>query len=118
MTPDEDALLLLRVVQRHVGSLLGTLNTSDFAEEDWGFLAQQRVLMPFSFYISSPFRGLRQERDAAKRAVVENNHGYEASPDPVIETCLKDVAPRDVYRCPFTSARHPDPSTLGVNPPR
>ncbi|TVS08082.1 MAG: DUF4062 domain-containing protein, partial [Cyanobium sp. PLM2.Bin73] len=57
--------------------------------------------MPLSFYISSPFRGLQQERAAAKRAVVDNNHAYkdsyEASPDPVIETCLKDVAHSDVY---------------------
>jgi hypothetical protein len=43
MSPAEDALLLLRVVQRHLGSLRGTVNNPDFADEDWGFLAQQCV---------------------------------------------------------------------------
>jgi HEPN domain-containing protein len=43
MVPAEDALLLLRLVERHLGSLRGTLDASDFADEDWGFLAQQTL---------------------------------------------------------------------------
>ena len=43
MSPAEDALLLLRVVARHLGSLRSTANNADFADEDWGFLAQQCV---------------------------------------------------------------------------
>lgn len=41
MTPAEDARLLLRLVERHLGSLRGTLDSQSFADEDWGFLAQQ-----------------------------------------------------------------------------
>jgi hypothetical protein len=41
MSPAEDALLLLRLAERHLGSLRGTLDPGKFAEEDWGFLAQQ-----------------------------------------------------------------------------
>jgi len=40
MSPAEDALLLLRLAERHLGSLRGTLDPGSFAEEDWGFLAQ------------------------------------------------------------------------------
>lgn len=43
MTPAEDARLLLRLVERHLGSLRGTLNPAVFADEDWGFLAQQTL---------------------------------------------------------------------------
>jgi HEPN domain-containing protein len=43
MSPAEDALLLLRLAERHLGSLRGTLNPATFAEEDWGFLAQQTL---------------------------------------------------------------------------
>jgi len=43
MSPAEDALLLLRLAERHLGSLRGTLDPATFAEEDWGFLAQQTL---------------------------------------------------------------------------
>ena len=43
MSPAEDALLLLRLAARHLGSLRGTLDPATFAEEDWGFLAQQTL---------------------------------------------------------------------------
>ncbi|QPN62597.1 HEPN domain-containing protein [Synechococcus sp. CBW1004] len=43
MAPAEDALLLLRLVERHLGSLRGTLDAEVFADEDWGFLAQQTL---------------------------------------------------------------------------
>lgn len=43
MSPAEDCLLLLRLVERHPGSLKGTLDPAIFADEDWGFLAQQSL---------------------------------------------------------------------------
>jgi HEPN domain-containing protein len=43
MTPAEDARLLLRLVERHLGSLRGSLASESFADEDWGFLAQQTL---------------------------------------------------------------------------
>ena len=43
MSPAEDALLLLRLAERHLGSLKGTLDPATFADEDWGFLAQQTL---------------------------------------------------------------------------
>jgi HEPN domain-containing protein len=43
MTPAEDARLLLRLVERHLGSLRGSLDSESFADEDWGFLAQQTL---------------------------------------------------------------------------
>jgi HEPN domain-containing protein len=43
MSPAEDTLLLLRLVERHLGSLRGTLDPAVFADEDWGFLAQQSL---------------------------------------------------------------------------
>ena len=43
MSPAEDALLLLRLVERHLRSLRGTLDLATLADEDWGFLAQQTV---------------------------------------------------------------------------
>jgi hypothetical protein len=43
MSPAEDCLLLLRLVERHLGSLKGTLDPAIFADEDWGFLAQQSL---------------------------------------------------------------------------
>jgi len=43
MSPAEDALLLLRLAGRHLGSLRGTLDPGTIAEEDWGFLAQQTL---------------------------------------------------------------------------
>ena len=57
--------------------------------------------LPLSFYISSPLRGLRQARAAVKQAVVENHHAYkdsyEASNEPIIASCLADVAGSDIY---------------------
>ncbi|MFS6819775.1 HEPN domain-containing protein [Synechococcus lacustris Tous-12m] len=43
MSPTEDALLLMRLVERHLGSLRGCLDQGTFADEDWGFLAQQTL---------------------------------------------------------------------------
>jgi hypothetical protein len=37
MSPAEDCLLLLRLVERHLGSLKGTLDPAVFADEDLGF---------------------------------------------------------------------------------
>ena len=42
MPPSEDALLLLRIVERHLRSLNFGLN-DQFPAEDWGFTAQQAV---------------------------------------------------------------------------
>ena len=46
MTPAEDARLLLRLVECHLGSLRGTLDRAVFVDEDWGFLAQQTLEKP------------------------------------------------------------------------
>jgi len=43
MSPAEDALLLLRLAERHLGSLRGTLDPATIADEDWGYLAQQTL---------------------------------------------------------------------------
>jgi HEPN domain-containing protein len=43
MSLAEDALLLLRLAERHLGSLRGTLDPATIADEDWGFLAQQTL---------------------------------------------------------------------------
>jgi len=43
MSPAEDALLLLRLAERHLGSLRGTLDPATFADEDWGCLAHQTL---------------------------------------------------------------------------
>ncbi len=43
MSPAEDALLLLRLAERHLGSLRGTLDPATIADEDLGFLAQQTL---------------------------------------------------------------------------
>ena len=43
MSPAEDALLLLRLAERHLGSLRGTVDPATLAAEDWGFLVQQAV---------------------------------------------------------------------------
>ena len=40
MPPSEDALLLLRIVERHLRSLRFGLD-EEFPAEDWGFTAQQ-----------------------------------------------------------------------------
>ena len=57
--------------------------------------------MPYSFYISSPWRGLQQERAAVKQAIVENHQAYqdsyEASSEPLLASCLNDVEGSDVY---------------------
>lgn len=43
MSPAEDALLWLRLAERHFGSLKGTLDAETFADQDWGFLVQQML---------------------------------------------------------------------------
>ena len=43
MSPAEDCLLLLRLMERHLGSLKGTLYPAVLADEDWGFPAQQSL---------------------------------------------------------------------------
>lgn len=55
MSPTEDALLLMRLVERHLGSLRSSLEQTTFADEDWGFLAQQtleKLLKAFLVYRS------------------------------------------------------------------
>ena len=42
MPPSEDALLLLRIVKRHLRSLRFGLD-EEFPAEDWGFTAQQAL---------------------------------------------------------------------------
>ena len=42
MPPSEDALLLLRIVERHLRSLRFGLD-EEFPAEDWGFTAQQAL---------------------------------------------------------------------------
>jgi hypothetical protein len=50
------------------------------------------------FYISSPYLGLQQEREAAKQLITRRYHAYQdsyggngGSPDPLVETCQRDV---------------------------
>jgi formylglycine-generating enzyme required for sulfatase activity len=50
------------------------------------------------FYISSPYLGLQQEREAAKQLINRRYHAYQdsyggngGSPDPLVETCQRDV---------------------------
>jgi HEPN domain-containing protein len=43
MSPAEVALLLLRLAERRLGSLRGTLDLATIDDEDWGFLAQQSL---------------------------------------------------------------------------
>jgi formylglycine-generating enzyme required for sulfatase activity len=53
------------------------------------------------FYISSPFLGLRKEREEAKKLITRRNHAYGdsygGSPDPLVETCQRDVRASDHY---------------------
>lgn len=43
MWPAEDALLVLRLAERHLGNLRGTLDLATLEDEDWGFLVQQTL---------------------------------------------------------------------------
>ena len=53
------------------------------------------------FYISSPFLGLKKEREEAKQLITRRNHAYGdsygGSPDPLVETCQGDVRASDHY---------------------
>jgi formylglycine-generating enzyme required for sulfatase activity len=53
------------------------------------------------FYISSPFLGLKKEREEAKELITRRNHAYGdsygGSPDPLVETCQRDVRASDHY---------------------
>jgi formylglycine-generating enzyme required for sulfatase activity len=53
------------------------------------------------FYISSPFLGLKKEREEAKKLISRRNHAYGdsygGSPDPLVETCQRDVRASDHY---------------------
>jgi formylglycine-generating enzyme required for sulfatase activity len=53
------------------------------------------------FYISSPFLGLKKEREEAKQLITRRNHAYGdsygGSPDPLVETCQRDVRASDHY---------------------
>jgi len=53
------------------------------------------------FYISSPFLGLQKEREEAKKLITRQNHAYGdsygGSPDPLVETCQRDVRASDHY---------------------
>jgi formylglycine-generating enzyme required for sulfatase activity len=53
------------------------------------------------FYISSPYLGLKKEREEAKKLVTRRNHAYGdsygGSPDPLVETCQRDVRASDHY---------------------
>jgi formylglycine-generating enzyme required for sulfatase activity len=53
------------------------------------------------FYISSPFLGLKKEREEAKKLITRRNHAYGdsygGSPDPLVETCQRDVRASDHY---------------------
>ena len=56
---------------------------------------------PHRFYISSPFLGLQKEREEAKKLITRQNHAYGdsygGSPDPLVETCQRDVRASDHY---------------------
>ena len=51
------------------------------------------------FYISCPYLGLQKEREAAKKLITRQNHAYGdsygGSPDPLMETCQRDVRASD-----------------------
>ena len=53
------------------------------------------------FYISSPLLGLKKERAEAKELITRRNHAYGdsygGSPDPLVETCQRDVRASDHY---------------------
>jgi formylglycine-generating enzyme required for sulfatase activity len=53
------------------------------------------------FYISSPFLGLKKERDEAKKLINRQNHAYGdsygGSTDPLVETCQRDVQASNHY---------------------
>ncbi|MEY4354522.1 MAG: hypothetical protein RLZZ609_2763 [Cyanobacteriota bacterium] len=53
------------------------------------------------FYISSPFLGLKKEREEAKKLITRRNHAYGdsygGSPDPLVTTCQRDVRASDHY---------------------
>jgi formylglycine-generating enzyme required for sulfatase activity len=53
------------------------------------------------FYISSPFLGLRKERREAKQLITRQNHAYGdsygGSPEPLVESCQRDVCASDHY---------------------
>lgn len=53
------------------------------------------------FYISSPFLGLKKEREEAKKLITRRNHAYGdsygGSPEPLVETCQRDVRASDHY---------------------
>jgi hypothetical protein len=53
------------------------------------------------FYISSPFLGLKKEREEAKKLISRRNHAYGdsygGSTDPLVETCQRDVRASDHY---------------------
>ncbi|MFI0404169.1 MAG: DUF4062 domain-containing protein, partial [Cyanobium sp.] len=53
------------------------------------------------FYISSPFQGLRKEREEAKNLITRRNHAYGdsygGSTDPLVPTCQRDVRASDHY---------------------
>ncbi|MBM5818163.1 MAG: DUF4062 domain-containing protein, partial [Cyanobacteria bacterium K_Offshore_surface_m2_239] len=53
------------------------------------------------FYISSPYLGLKEEREEAKELITRRNHAYGdsygGSPDPLVETCQRDVRASDHY---------------------
>ncbi|MCS5692126.1 SUMF1/EgtB/PvdO family nonheme iron enzyme [Cyanobium sp. FGCU-6] len=53
------------------------------------------------FYISSPFLGLQKERERAKQLITRQNHAYGdsygGSPEPLVESCQRDVCASDHY---------------------
>ena len=53
------------------------------------------------FYISSPYLGLRKEREEAKQLITRQNHAYGdsygGSPEPLVESCQRDVCASDHY---------------------
>jgi hypothetical protein len=53
------------------------------------------------FYISSPFLGLKKEREEAKKLITHRNHAYGdsygGSPEPLVEPCQRDVRASDHY---------------------
>ena len=53
------------------------------------------------FYISSPFLGLKKEREEAKKLITRRNHAYGdsygGSTDPLVETCQRDVQASNHY---------------------
>jgi replicative DNA helicase len=98
---DISALILERMVQRGIripeaaGPGLEQVLTARLRGAVKGGNSARR------FYISCPYLGLQKEREEAKKLITRRNHSYGdsygGSPDPLVETCERDVRASDHY---------------------